>query len=332
MVEEVVGKLQPDVTRSLRALLQAGPLRVATACSGSDSSMVCFQELVSQIFPRGQHMHRHVFSCENNKQKQDWIMENFPLVEHVFDDICSLGTGTAWDAKSRSWQFVPVCDLILAGFVCKSVSSENNDRKKFARCVSDATGQTGETFSGLLAYIHRCIPAAVVCENVEGLTKRNCGEEPQIHEVRRCLEDAGYLFHWQVVDSRDFGAPHRRRRVWMFALRKDEHSKGDMEKAAAVLMSLQCPPPSLDVFLSKIPPVGRSASRPLNERERGVVAQALQNAGEDALHKDIIIDIAKSSSRAPWAEGACPCFVPNSRPFRVLQERELSTVEVVEQI
>ena len=38
--------------------------------------------------------------------------------------------------------------VVVRGFVCKSVSTENADRDLFADCINDETGKTGKTFSG----------------------------------------------------------------------------------------------------------------------------------------------------------------------------------------
>ena len=43
---------------------------------------------------------------------------------------------------------------------------------------------------------------------------------------------------------------------------------------------------------------------------------------------DLIIDVAKSSARAPSCIGACTCIVPNSLPYRMFENRVLSTLEL----
>ena len=89
--------------------------------------------------------------------------------------------------------------------------------------------------------------------------------------------------------------------------------------------------PSLDEFLSRVNR-GHQPLRDLNPREMEVVETALQQAGQDSSLRDIVIDIAKSSTRAPWSEGSVPCIVPNSRPWRALEKRELTLTEVVAEV
>ena len=46
---------------------------------------------------------------------------------------------------------VPNIDILIAGFVCKSVSTENNQRMEHKNCIREATGKTGETFDDIMA-------------------------------------------------------------------------------------------------------------------------------------------------------------------------------------
>ena len=103
--------------------------------------------------------------------------------------------------------------FFIAGFVCKSVSTENNDRGNNRTCIADATGLTGRTFDGVRRYVERFRPKLVICENVMGLLKRFRGGEPQIHAVRAVFAKLGYSFQHVAVDTRDFFLPQRRPRV-----------------------------------------------------------------------------------------------------------------------
>ena len=86
------------------------------------------------------------------------------------------------------------------------------------------------------------IPAQVViCENVGGLLKRSLGAEPQILAVQAAFIRLGYTFQHVAVDTRDFFLPHRRQRVWMWALRDGAQSQADQIKA--VIHNLPKRPP-----------------------------------------------------------------------------------------
>eukprot|EP00959_Pyramimonas_sp_CCMP1952_P011774 247907-Pyramimonas_sp.AAC.1 len=111
----------------------------------------------------------HTFSCESDVKKRQWITDNFPDLPCLFGDIQELPTGTAFNYITGKAAQVPPVDIFIAGFVCKSVSLENNERKKYANCIIEACGLTGITFQGMIQYVQQFQPAVVICENVEGL-------------------------------------------------------------------------------------------------------------------------------------------------------------------
>ena len=126
---------------------------------------------------------------------------------------------------------VPAVDIVIAGFVCKSVSIENKERGQFANCIRDVAGKTGETFEGVMGYVRRYKPAIVICENVEGLVKRNKGREPVINDVRASFINAGYAFDHKVLHSRGYLLSQRRKRCWMWAFRGVQY-QGEAKLAA----------------------------------------------------------------------------------------------------
>ena len=101
------------------------------------------------------------------------------------------------------------------------MSTENNSRNNFQNCIIEATGSTGETFSGICGYMRVFKPSMVICENVEGLTKRIKGCEPEVHSVMRMFKSLCYSANWKVVDSKEYVLPQRRHRCWMWAFRND---------------------------------------------------------------------------------------------------------------
>ena len=122
--------------------LRAGSLwRVGTACSGTDSVVKVLEHLGRSS---GWHF-EHTFSCERDDAKQTWLQENFPQLALIFDDICDLQSGRAFNVVAHEETDVPAVDVFVAGFVCKSVSTENTQRGDYGECIDDGTGQTGET-------------------------------------------------------------------------------------------------------------------------------------------------------------------------------------------
>ena len=137
-------------------------LVIGTACSGTDSCIKSLEHLGSVT---GWSFH-HAFSCEATPGKQDWIRENFPGLPQLFPDVKKLHTGECLNVITGRHEPVPAVDLFLAGFVCKAVSTMNNDRHSYGACVEHGIGETGDTFSGVRQYVERFRPKMVMCENV----------------------------------------------------------------------------------------------------------------------------------------------------------------------
>jgi len=304
--------------------------RVGTACSGTDSVV----KVLEHLGRCSGWTFTHSFSCESDANKQAWVQENFPGAPLIFQDICELRTGRAFDILTREFCDVPAVDMFVAGFVCKSVSQENSHRASFSHCIAEASGATGETFGGVLGYVRCFHPKVVICENVSGLLKRAQGCDAQIIQVRKAFEEAGYVFAYKQLDARIFLVPQRRMRVWMWAIRSDVAAASAAGEVQTVLSALERPQPvALHKFL-KPAACDVRARQTTNDREDHVLDHIVQanrplqrlEAGELT---DLVVDVAKSAERAPWCVGATPCVLPNSRLYWRRQQRVLGAREML---
>lgn len=96
-------------------------------------------------------------------------------------------------------------DLICGGFPCQDLS------------LAGRRAGLGGARSGLWWEFHRIIeeltPQFVLIENVPGLLSSNRGQD--MAAVVGSLAQSGYCVEWRVLDSRFFGVPQRRRRVFI---------------------------------------------------------------------------------------------------------------------
>jgi len=300
-------------------------LRVGTMCSGTDSPVAVMKAL--QKVMDDNIKIEHIFSCEFDPRKQEWIKDNFPSLELLFGDIKELKTGKAMDYKTKQVVPVPPVDVVIAGFVCKSVSLENNERKLYSNCINEVCGQTGLTFDGMMGYVQKFRPSLVICENVKGLTTRNKGNEPVINDVKRTFTRAGYAFDHKVLDSRDYLLPQRRNRCWMFAYDGCENQAA-VEKAGDTIVSLASEQSFDFDKLFTAAGVAKGENANLNARQKRVVRAALKQLKPTEHSKDVVVDVAKSEDRAPVCVGAAPCIVPNSIPYRTKTQRVLTPEQV----
>ena len=107
-------------------------------------------------------------------------------------------------------------DLITYGFPCQDISVSGK--------MKGFTDENGErTRSGLFFEALRIIddyrPKFAIAENVKALTSKKFAEEFRI--VLESLEEIGYNNYYAVLNSKDFGIPQNRERVFIISIRKD---------------------------------------------------------------------------------------------------------------
>ena len=134
-----------------------------------------------------------------------WVAETDPcaaaVLERRWPGVPNLGDVTALD-----WAAVPPVDLVTAGWPCQDISY-----------AGPGTGITEGTRSGLWITIagglRRLRPSYVFLENVAALRTRGLGR------VLADLAALGYDAQWTCLRASDAGAPHRRDRLLILAVR-----------------------------------------------------------------------------------------------------------------
>lgn len=106
-------------------------------------------------------------------------------------------------------------DLITYGFPCQDISISG---------LQKGFEYNGErTRSGLFFEALRIIedtkPRVAIAENVRNLVSKKFANEFQI--VLDSLEQAGYNNYWKILNSKDYGIPQNRERVFIVSIRKD---------------------------------------------------------------------------------------------------------------
>ncbi len=125
-------------------------LRIATMCSGSDVIVKGMEHSVAWLREHGgcDLQLSHTMSVENDSKMQWWISRGCPDLDRLFSDVADMGNKVSINVLTGHMAPIPSnVDLLVAGFSCRSVSSENNGRASFADCCADGDGTTGETWS-----------------------------------------------------------------------------------------------------------------------------------------------------------------------------------------
>lgn len=145
---------------------------------------------------RGLHRagHRTTLLCENDPIAIEVLRARFPDVP-LHEDVCTLESVSAETS------------LIVAGFPCQDLSQ------------AGATRGIAGSRSGLVGEVFRLIETRrtpwVLLENVPFMLQLARGEAMNV--ITSAFEEMGYKWAYRVVDTRAFGLPQRRRRVYFIA-------------------------------------------------------------------------------------------------------------------
>ena len=114
-------------------------------------------------------------------------------------------------------------DLITYGFPCQDISIAGK-QQGFVNDCGEST-RSGLFFEAL-RIIKELRPRYAIAENVKALTSTKFKNE--FATVLSSLEEAGYNNYWSVLNSKDYGIPQNRERVFIVSIRKDA-DEGDFQ-------------------------------------------------------------------------------------------------------
>ena len=150
-----------------------------------------------------------VFVCEWDEPAQKTYKANFE------DDFGIAGDITKIDEKD-----IPAFDICLAGFPCQAFSIAGTGGYGRGGFDDDFKGQNrGNLFLDVVRICKEHKPKVIFCENVKGLVMHDRGRTFQV--IRQAFRDIGYQVFWKVLNSKDFGVPQNRERIYVVAFRDD---------------------------------------------------------------------------------------------------------------
>lgn len=149
-----------------------------------------------------------VFQCEVNPfcreiLRQHW--KGLPLDE---------------DIRRLDDSDIPEADVWAAGFPCQDLSLARMGPRSGLR------GSQSGLFHEFMRLVRGRHPRAIILENVHGLLSSHGGRDFAI--VLKALDELGYGVAWRVLNSKDFGVPQQRRRVYIVAMHRDWRSAGEV--------------------------------------------------------------------------------------------------------
>jgi len=135
--------------------------------------------------------------CEKDASAQAVLRQRFPDIE-LANDVTEMTE-------------LPTCDVLVGGWPCQDLSQAGR-----------MAGMDGSQ-SGLVSHVFRLLdaspkkPNVVVLENVAFALSLQKGKA--VRYVTDELAERGYRWAYRVLDTREFGLPHRRRRIFICGMR-----------------------------------------------------------------------------------------------------------------
>lgn len=149
-----------------------------------------------------------VFTSELDTNAQKTYKANFSDISQINGDITEINEKT-----------IPDFDICLAGFPCQAFSFAgkrmgfDDDYKGLCR---------GTLFLEVARICEYHKPKVIFCENVKGLVTHDKGRTFKV--IKDTFKDLGYNVYTnddQTLNSKDFGVPQNRERIYIVAFRND---------------------------------------------------------------------------------------------------------------
>lgn len=148
---------------------------------------------------------RTVFVSEWDEPAQQTYKANFNDEFEIAGDITKIQE-----------EEIPDFDICLAGFPCQAFSMAGKhggfDDDYHGRC-------RGTLFLDVVRICDYHKPKVIFCENVKGLTIHDRGRTFKV--IKEAFEQIGYTVFSQILNSKDFGVPQNRERIYLVCFRND---------------------------------------------------------------------------------------------------------------
>ena len=163
-------------------------MRIGTLFSGIGSP----EQAASRVWPE----HKIAFACEWDKYARQSYLANYNIDEaHFHTDVREMD-GKKYQGK---------CDILVAGSPCQSFS--------IAGLRNGTDDERGQLIYQYIRIVEEAKTPIIVYENVKGMMSIDGGRT--IKEFIKALREIGYYCHYEVINSKDYGVPQNRERIFL---------------------------------------------------------------------------------------------------------------------
>ncbi len=197
---------------SIRNLIQQAEFsKVKEMTSGSDRkyAVASFFSGIGGFDLGFERMGFHIaMQCEIDSYCRDILAKNWPDIPR-YTNIC--------EVKNAD---IPAADVWVGGFPCQDVSLARMGPR------AGLKGKRSGLFYEFARLIRDGLPRIIVIENVPGLLSSHGGKDFGI--IIKTLAEFGYGVGWRVLNSRYFGVPQSRQRVYIVGCYRDGRGPGEI--------------------------------------------------------------------------------------------------------
>jgi len=278
------------------------PIRVGSDCSGWGSEVFALKMLGLNV--------DHRFACDVAQHSKTFIFNN--CKPKVWYENCMI----------RNNQKTPSVDVYVAGFPCQPFSSAGKNK--------GLRDDRGTVFDGIYDYIRHQKPKIFVLENVKNLVSSK--HKSTFHAILKLLgglkcpenpKNTMYLLTWNIYNSKHFGVPQNRERLYIVGLRRSNIVKLDWvrhnKKFTDMMNQCVMETPDIRNFLGQLKEKTHQAvedninmhlrSAAFNNTAKKNLRNAMSQiraAKLDLSSSDIVVDLANGFSRTHLMYNMCP--------------------------
>lgn len=115
---------------------------------------------------------------------------------------------------------IPNHDVLIGGFPCQPFST-------LGKLAGFKDENRGNLFFEIADIISKKKPKIVVLENVKNLLNHDKGKT--FNTIKTVLEDLNYTVYYSILNSKDFGVPQQRNRIFIVAINKEMFKNADFK-------------------------------------------------------------------------------------------------------
>jgi DNA (cytosine-5)-methyltransferase 1 len=173
-------------------------LRIGTDCSGIEAPIQALQQLGIAF--------EHSFSCDKDKFVLQSIKANYHP-NKIYTDI-----------TKRKHALLPDIDIYVCGFPCQPFSLMGNK-------MGTEDSRSNIMFQ-CIKVIEKKLPKIFILENVKNFKFIQKGQPfnyllSELKKIKTCNKDLAYNVSFDILNTKDYGIPQNRERIFIIGIRKD---------------------------------------------------------------------------------------------------------------